>query len=101
LLDRLEESPDVGNAPFPLAAVNTAVLNRVSHQLNTFPSGHVAVAVVAASSAFSVWWPAGLVLAVVAAGIAIGAVAGRYHYVVDVIFGVIVGFAAVAIFGVF
>jgi membrane-associated phospholipid phosphatase len=101
VLDRLEESQNLGDAPFALAAVNTAVLDRVSHQLNTFPSGHVAVAIAAASSAISVWWPAGLVLGIVAAGIAIGAVAGRYHYVMDVIFGVIVGLAAVALFGVF
>ncbi|HEY7448658.1 MAG TPA: phosphatase PAP2 family protein [Vicinamibacterales bacterium] len=101
LLERFEESPALREAPFRLATVNTAVLARVSHQLNTFPSGHVAVAVAAASSAFSVWWPAGLALGVVAAGIAIGAVAGRYHYVVDVILGAIVGFAAVAIFQAF
>jgi len=101
LLDRLDQSASLGDAPSALGAVNAAVLDRVSHQLNTFPSGHVAVAVAAASSAFSVWWPAGVFLGIVAAGIAIGAVAGRYHYVVDVIFGVIVGVAAVAIFGVF
>jgi membrane-associated phospholipid phosphatase len=59
------------------------------------------VAVAAAASTMTVWWPAGLVFAVVAAGIAVGAVAGRYHYVVDVLLGAVVGLAAVAIFRVF
>jgi membrane-associated phospholipid phosphatase len=78
--------------------LNTAVLTRVSHQLNTFPSGHVAVSVAAAACAFTVWWPAGLALALVATGIAIGAVAGRYHYVVDVLLGVGVGLVSVLLF---
>lgn len=89
------------HASHALAVINTAVLNRVSHHLNTFPSGHVAVAVAAAASAMIVWWPAGLALAVVAVGIAVGAVAGRYHYAVDVLLGAVVGLAAVAIFRVF
>jgi membrane-associated phospholipid phosphatase len=101
LIDQSGESADIGEAPLALATVNTAVLERVSHQFNTFPSGHVAVAVAAAASTFTVWWPAGVAFAIVATGIAVGAVAGRYHYVVDVILGAIVGFAAVAIFGVF
>jgi membrane-associated phospholipid phosphatase len=89
------------DTPNALASLNTAVLDRVSHQFNTFPSGHVAVAVAAAASTFTVWWPAGVALAIVAAGIAVGAGAGRYHYVVDVILGVVVGLGAVTIFAVF
>jgi membrane-associated phospholipid phosphatase len=81
-----------------LGLINAAVLARVSHQWNTFPSGHVAVSVAAAACALTVWWPAGLVLAVVATGIAIGAVAGRYHYVVDVLLGVGVGLVSALLF---
>jgi membrane-associated phospholipid phosphatase len=85
-------------APHMLAVINTALLARVSHQLNTFPSGHVAVSVAAATCALIAWWPAGVALAAVAGGIAVGAVAGRYHYVIDVLLGVVVGLFAVAIF---
>jgi hypothetical protein len=81
-----------------LAVLNTALLARVSHQLNTFPSGHVAVSVAAAGCALIVWWPAGVTLTAVAGGIAVGAVAGRYHYVIDVLLGVVVGLLALAIF---
>jgi membrane-associated phospholipid phosphatase len=82
-------------APRALAALNTAVLARVSHQLNTFPSGHVAVSVAAAASALTVWWPAGVAFGIVTVGIAVGAVIGRYHYVMDVLLGVVVGILAV------
>ena len=73
------------------------VLRRVSHQLTTFPSGHVAVATAAALTIWPVSRPAGLVLAVMAAGIAAGAVAGRYHFAVDVALGVVVGAVAVMV----
>ena len=71
--------------------INVFVLERVSHQLNTFPSGHVAVSI---ASAFSVWTvsaPAGAVIGVVALGVSVGAITGRYHYVVDVMTGAVVG----------
>jgi membrane-associated phospholipid phosphatase len=84
-----------------MASVNTAVLARVSHQLNTFPSGHVAVSIAAAACVLTVSWPAGLVFAMVAVGVAIGAVVGRYHYVMDVLVGVVVGLLAVVIFRAF
>lgn len=74
--------------------VNLFVLARVSHGLNTFPSGHVAVAVAAALIVYATWPAAGLVLAAVAAAIAAGAVAGGYHYLVDVLLGIVLGAAA-------
>jgi membrane-associated phospholipid phosphatase len=72
---------------------NVFVLGRVSHQLNTFPSGHVAVSVAAAIAASAVSPLAGVVLGVLATGVALGAVAGRYHYIVDVALGVGIGLA--------
>ncbi len=77
-----------------LRAANEFVLARVSHGLNTFPSGHVAVSVAAALEVMSISRPAGLATLVVAALIAAGAVAGRYHYAVDVASGIVVGIAA-------
>jgi membrane-associated phospholipid phosphatase len=80
-----------------MARVNAAVLNRVSHQLNTFPSGHVAVAIAAALSVWPVMPLPAIAAGVVAIGVAVGAVTGRYHYVVDVITGTIAGGLAVAV----
>ena len=38
----------------------------------------------------------GFVLGVLATGVALGAVAGRYHFVIDVMIGVVLGIAASA-----
>ena len=90
--------PDVpiegGAARTRLRAANEFVLARVSHGLNTFPSGHVAVSVAAALEVMSISRPAGLMMLIAAALIAAGAVAGRYHYAVDVASGMVVGIAA-------
>lgn len=71
--------------------VNVFVLKRVSHGLNTFPSGHVAVSLAAALEVMSISQPAGIVLLVIASAIAAGAVLGRYHYALDVVVGAILG----------
>lgn len=84
----------------PRAAVrglNTFVLSRVSHGHNTFPSGHVAVSIAAALGVLAVSPAAGEVMLAIAAGIAIGATAGRYHYAIDVLLGVAIGAAAAVI----
>jgi membrane-associated phospholipid phosphatase len=77
----------------PMARVNVRVLNRISHGLNTFPSGHVAVSVAAAIAVGDVWPSAGVVTGIVAAAVALGAVAGRYHYIADVVVGAGIGIA--------
>jgi hypothetical protein len=74
-----------------LPRLNAIVLSRVSHNLTTFPSGHVAVSVAATCAVAPVSPLAAALLGIVAAGIALGAAAGRYHYVVDVMGGVGVG----------
>lgn len=70
---------------------NEWFLGRLSHGLNTFPSGHVAVSIAAALEVTPLVPSAGIALTVVAAAIAAGAVAGRYHYSVDVLLGASVG----------
>jgi hypothetical protein len=80
-----------------LRTVNRSVLATVSHQWTTFPSGHVAVSWAAALAVSRVWVAAGAPLALVALGVTVGAAAGRYHYVVDVLLGVIVALVAVVI----
>jgi len=78
------------------AELNVFVLGRVSHQLNTFPSGHVAVTLAAAGCVASVSVVGGAIVGLVAVAIALGAAAGGYHYVVDVLLGVVVAGVAVA-----
>jgi membrane-associated phospholipid phosphatase len=78
----------------PIRGFNVGLLRRVSHQWNTFPSGHVAVSVAAAASLFGVWPPAGAVAFAVACGVGIGAAAGGYHYAIDVALGFLLGLAA-------
>jgi membrane-associated phospholipid phosphatase len=77
--------------PQGVAWLNAAVLGRVSHQLVTFPSGHVAVSLAAALAVARVSPPLGGMLTMVAVMIAVAAVSGRYHYLVDVLLGLLVG----------
>ena len=93
---RLLEGAPAPAEPSSVSRANVFVLGRVSHHLNTFPSGHVAVTMAAAFAAGAVAPIAGLVLGVFATGVALGAVAGRYHYVIDVMIGVVLGVAASA-----
>ena len=76
------------------ARLNRYITGRLSHQLNTFPSGHVAISMAAALVVFGAAPRAGVAVAAVAAAVAAGAVAGRYHYLVDVLFGVAAGVLA-------
>jgi membrane-associated phospholipid phosphatase len=94
---RLLEGVPAPAEPSSVRGANVFVLGRVSHHLNTFPSGHVAVTMAAAFSAGAVSPVAGIVLGVFATGVALGAVAGRYHYVIDVLLGVALGIVATAI----
>jgi membrane-associated phospholipid phosphatase len=77
--------------PHAVAAVNAAVLGRLSHQFVTFPSGHVAISVAAALGVWRVWPEAGAAFGATALLIAVAAVAGRYHYLIDVLLGLLVG----------
>jgi hypothetical protein len=78
-------------SPTGIGHFNVALLRTVSHQFNTFPSGHVAVATAAALAVSSTSGIAGALFGVVAAGIAAGAAIGRYHYGIDVLAGILVG----------
>jgi hypothetical protein len=91
---RLVDGDAAGVALTTLGSLNRFVLGRVSHSLNTFPSGHVAVTVAAAIVAGKIWPASGVVLGAVAAAVALGAFAGRYHYFADVVLGAGVGAAA-------
>jgi hypothetical protein len=86
----------MGRRGLAVRRLNLRVLDRASIQVNTLPSGHVACAVASALVlAVGVPW-AGVFFGVMAAGIAAGAVLGRYHYAVDALAG-----AAAALAGAF
>ena len=94
----LSRPPDrTGLHTLPLRRVNRFVLARVSHSWTTFPSGHVAVSWAAALAVSRVSLAGGLFLMAIALGVTVGAAAGRYHYVVDVLLGVVVAVAVVVI----
>ena len=76
---------------------NLGALDRFSHGWNTFPSGHVAVSLAAALSVLPVSRAVGVVFLLIAAGIFVGAVWGRYHYSVDAVLGLLVGLVARAV----
>jgi membrane-associated phospholipid phosphatase len=86
-------SPD-GRPSQPFRRANLMFLATFGNTWNTLPSGHAAGA---AAVAVMVWRsdstlaPVFLVLAI---GIAMGTVRGRYHYVVDTLSGVMLGLAA-------
>jgi len=92
---RLRDHPAVPRGR--LGRINAFVLGRVSHRLNTFPSGHVAVTGAAAASVASLATAPGLALFSVVAAICVGAAAGRYHYVIDVLLGLVVAVAAAGV----
>jgi membrane-associated phospholipid phosphatase len=83
----LEAAPPVSVA---LRRLNLAITNNASIQANTLPSGHVAGAVAAALGVMAFDPLAGAWLMVLAVVIALAAVAGRYHYVVDCVAGAVV-----------
>jgi hypothetical protein len=77
--------------------LNLRLLGRASVQWNTFPSGHVATALAAALAVSAPAPRMGASLLVVAVGIALAAIAGRYHYVADVAAAIVVALLAFAV----
>jgi hypothetical protein len=74
-------------------SLNLFILRHASIQLNTFPSAHVACSV--AGSLVLLWAvpPVGVVFLFVSLCIAAGAVLGRYHYLPDVVLGILLPIA--------
>lgn len=83
--------------PLLIRSLNLAIVNRASIQVNTLPSGHSAGAMATALAVGSTMPVAGAVFLVFAASIAVAAVLGRYHYVVDSVLGLAVAAIAWAI----
>lgn len=77
--------------------MNLWVLSRASIQVNTLPSGHAAAATAVALSVGAVVPEAQALLLIIATSIVVATVAGRYHYLVDSVAGVLVGTGAWAL----
>jgi len=72
----------------PVRKFNLWILRHASIHVNTFPSAHVAASTGAALVLTSLApWPVGLTFLALAAGIAVGTFAGRYHFAADAIVG--------------
>jgi len=69
----------------PVRGLNLWVLRHGSIQVNTFPSAHVASTMAASLVLLRLAPAVGIVFFVMAIGIALGAVFGRYHYAADAI----------------
>jgi membrane-associated phospholipid phosphatase len=83
--------------PGVVRRLNAWVLAHASNQWNTFPSGHVAGATAIAIAMSSIAPAAAAPFVVLAAGIALGSVSGRYHYLADALAGALVAAAAAAL----
>ena len=73
---------------------NVRFLATFGNRWNTLPSGHAAGAAAVAMMVWRSGSPLAPVFAVLAIGIALGTVRGRYHYAMDTILGVALGVTA-------
>ena len=94
---RAIELAEAGPPSCKVSVVNARVLRSVSIGWNTFPSGHAAASVATALAVGARMPVAGVVFGVVAIGICIGSVTGRYHYAADAAAGVVLAAAAFAL----
>ncbi len=83
-----------GEVASGLRAANERLLDLVSVKANTFPSGHVAVALAVALLVSTHGVIAGLIFIPAALLIALATIVGRYHYVADVVLGLGIGLGA-------
>jgi membrane-associated phospholipid phosphatase len=86
---RILEEPGGGNQRTGIQGFNLIIIRRVTHQANTFPSGHSAAATAIALELLRFAPPIGMVYVVIAISIMVGAIVGRYHYAADIVLGAV------------
>jgi membrane-associated phospholipid phosphatase len=86
----LVDDKTLGIPPSKVRELNRWILRHASIQVITFPSAHVAASVAASLVLFELVPWMGLVFAWVAVSIAVATVVGGYHYVADVLSGILV-----------
>ena len=83
-----------GPANAPNGPIRTIVVNLLesgSSRGTAFPSSHVAASVVASVCALRFQRSVGIIVAILTAGICVGAVYGGYHYAIDIVGGILAG----------
>ena len=90
----LPDTPTVGTTSTLVRRANVQFLATFGNRWNTLPSGHAAGAAAVAMMVWRSGSPLAPVFAMLALGIALGTVRGRYHYAVDTVLGVALGIAA-------
>jgi membrane-associated phospholipid phosphatase len=93
----IESAPRAASRPLSARRLNLRIAHRASIQANTVPSGHAAGAMAAALAVGSTMPAAGAVFLLFAVSIALAAVLGRYHYLVDSVLGLLVAIVAWAV----
>jgi hypothetical protein len=93
----LLQPPITVGAPRLVRQLNLRFLAVFSHQWNTLPSGHAAVAAAVAVLVWKAGSPVAPAAAILALAVALGTISGRYHYVVDTVLGVMLGVLAGAL----
>ncbi len=81
----------------PVRSLVVALLASGSSRGTAFPSSHVAASVVASVCALRFQRPLGVVVALLTAGVCVGAVYGGYHYGVDIVGGLLTGAISLAV----
>ncbi|TAM81455.1 MAG: hypothetical protein EPN47_11900 [Acidobacteria bacterium] len=77
-----------------LRRFNLWIHAHASIKVNTFPSGHVAGAVASSLALMRPLPIAGACYLIIAVGITLGAIRGRYHYSIDAVAGALVAATA-------
>lgn len=88
---------EIDRRPVAIRTLNLRVLQRGSIQANTVPSAHASGALATALMVAEYLPAPGFALAVLAFGIMMGSVVGRYHYAMDAVLGAAVALAVWAI----
>jgi membrane-associated phospholipid phosphatase len=75
----------------------SAMVEHFTIRANTFPSGHVAVSLAIAFAVIGTLPWIGFGFLIIALSISVACVVGRYHYVVDAVFGAVLAFVVLAL----
>ena len=87
----IERKPELADPAIHRLA--SQMVQHLTIRVNTFPSGHAAGSLAVAFAVLGAMPWAGTVLLVIAGGICVACVVGRYHYTVDVVAGAAVALA--------
>ena len=72
----------------------------VAHKGGAMPSAHSSTAVVFLFWCWYIWgWEGGMLALIIACGMWLGAIYGRYHYALDIIVGALLGVASLLVAG--